>query len=83
MPAQALDPEDTYFAADEQSGHVYVGDGGTGHIDRFDKMGVLDLRLDLENIDRHPDAERLKQAKADLLEQLRRRGLKSMEGGGR
>lgn len=76
----ALDPEDTYFASDERVGRLYVGDGGTSHIDRFDESGVMDLRLDLENIDRAPDAQRLAQAKAGLLEQLAQRGLESMEG---
>lgn len=76
----ALDPEDSYYATDERVGHVYVGDGGTSYIDRFDESGVLDLRIELENIDRAPDTQRLAEAKAALLEQMGRRGLESMEG---
>lgn len=75
-----LDPEDTYFAAVEGTGHVYVGDGGTSRIDRYDRSGALDLRIELANVDRAPDIERLSRAKARLLEQLDRRGLESMEG---
>ena len=80
MVVPTLDPEDSYFAAAERTNHVYVGDGGTNHIDRYDPSGVLDLRIDFENIDRTPDAQRLAQAKAGLLGQLGRRGLESMEG---
>ena len=75
----ALDPEDTYFAASERSGHVYVGDAGQSHIDRYDQTGGADLRIEITSIDRTPDPERLATAKAALLEQLDRRGLASME----
>lgn len=75
-----LDPEDTYFAVSEHSKDVYVGDGGTDHVDRYDAAGALDLRIDLKDVNRAPDAQVVAEAKGRLLEELHRRGLESVEG---
>jgi len=73
------DPEDTYFALSERSGHLYVGDSGGWSIDRFDPNGQLDLRIEFADVSNAPDDQRIAEGAARALAELEQRGVEGME----